>query len=125
MTYSAGNPPDIVVRILVTIVVTVAFSLVAWFRLWPQWLRRIRSGNWASAIGRIEGGDVSVMRDGRREIVTCTLKYSYQVAGQYFGGNYSRQFGDEQAAYDYVDTRKGSQVEVRYDPRKPGSSVLM
>jgi len=124
MTYSAGNPPDIVVRIVLTIVITVVFSLIAWFRLWPQWLRSIRSRSWPSALGRIEGGDVSVMRDGRREVVTCTLKYSYQVAGEYFGGNYSHQFGDEQAAHDYVDTRKGSQVEVRYDPRKPGSSVL-
>src|SRR5262249_22719070 len=88
-----------------TIVVMVIFSLVAWLRFWPQWPRRIRSRNWPTALGRIEGGDVSVMRDGRREIETCTVNCSYQVAGEY-GGKSSQHFGDEQPAYHYIDTRK-------------------
>jgi hypothetical protein len=63
------------------------FWLVASLKLWPQWLRRVKSASWSTASGTVEGGEVSVLhsfdRGFAREVATCTLNYSYRVNGDY------------------------------------------
>ncbi|HET9741106.1 MAG TPA: DUF3592 domain-containing protein [Terriglobales bacterium] len=115
---------DPALKLGLTAVLAALASLVIWLRLGSQWTRRLRSINWTPISGTIENGTVSTIRTERRELVTCTLNYSYQVNGEYFGGAYLRQFTDEQAAYDYIDSMNGKLASVKYNPREPGCSIL-
>ncbi len=101
--------------------------------LWWMWLRlkSYRANAWPLTQGRFESGNVSVFRrSGDRfgsqgtETATATLAYSYQVSGEYYGGNYNRDFNDEQKAWDYVDATKSQSVQVRYHPRRPEKSMV-
>jgi len=95
------------------------------FNLWPQWFLRLRSRNWPAVSGTIEAGDVSVVRGRYGELFTATPSYSYRVDGHYFGGCDSRTFSnDENGAWDYVNSQKGSDPVVAYNPRKDEMSAL-
>jgi hypothetical protein len=101
------------------------FWLIASLKLWPQWLRKFTSGSWSTTLGTVEGGEVSVLHSSKGEVATCTLNYSYRVNGDYYGGIHSRQFFDQQAAYDYIGSLKGKAAQIKYDPREPETSVLI
>jgi len=101
------------------------FWLIASFKLWPQGLRTVTSGRWSAALGTIEGGEVSVLHSSKGEVATCTLNYSYVVNDDYYGGIHSQQFFDEQAAYDFLGSQKGRVAQIKYNPREPGTSVLI
>jgi hypothetical protein len=111
-------------RIAIAIAVPSAFWLAMWLRLRPQWFRRLRAANWATTSGIIENGTVSALRAERAEAVVCTLNYSYRVDGSYYGGSCLRQFSDEQLAYDFINSKTGTSVQVKYDPAKPAASIV-
>jgi hypothetical protein len=111
--------------LLLVAAIGVLIGLLACFKLWPQWLLRLRSRKWPTVSGTIEGGDVSVVRGRYGELVTATLSYSYSVDGQYYGGCDSQKFSnDEDGAWDYVNSPKGSSDLVAYNPHKHEMWVL-
>ena len=111
--------------LLVVAAIGVLIGGFASFNLWPQWFLRLRSRNWPTVSGTIEAGDVSVVRGRYGELFTATLSYSYRVDGQYFGGCDSKTFSnDEDDAWDYVNSQKGSGALVAYNPHKHEMSAL-
>jgi hypothetical protein len=111
-------------------IVLLVIALLASVTQWPKWLRYIRSTNWPTILGTVESGEVSTFR-GRRgvfgsvsETATATISYSYQLNGNYYSGYHEQTFNDEQKAWSYVDALKGKTVQVRFNPRKPESSIL-
>jgi uncharacterized protein DUF3592 len=111
--------------LLVVAAIGVVIGLLGSFKLWPQWFLGLRSRRWPTVSGTIEGGDVSVVRGRYGELSTATLSYSYSVDGQYYGGCDSKIFhNDEDGAWDYVNSQKGSSALVAYNPHKHEMSVL-
>jgi hypothetical protein len=103
------------------------FGVVALlFGLWWMWLRARfqRTSSWPNIEGRVESGEVTVVRGKSGESATATISYSYHAEGEYYAGYHVAHFGDEQKAWDYVGAMKGRTVQVRYHPRKPEYSVL-
>ena len=78
----------------------------------PEWLRSIRGSQWPITTGTIETANVTPF--GGQAL--GELGYSYWVDGTRYAGYRTRQFADEQAAWDYVDSLKGKSVAVRYKP---------
>jgi len=114
----------------VTLLVLVVLGLLVSIKQWPEWLWRARSAYWPTTLGTIESGEVSTIR-GRSgytyratETATVKLGYSYRLEGAYYSGYHTETFNDEQQAWSYVDSLKGHQVQVSYNPRKPDVSVL-
>ena len=97
-------------------------------RRWPQSWRRMRSAGWPTISGTIDNGEVSTFRYRTvlldAELASAQLAYSYQLEGDYYSGYHSETFNDEQEAWSYVDSLKGHEVQVSYNPRKPDISVL-
>jgi hypothetical protein len=52
------------------------------------------------------------------------LAYSYTVEGERYPGHFSRQFADQQDAFDYVQPLKGRPIFVRYKPGHPNVSAV-
>ena len=111
-------------KLLIFAAIVAGFATVAWLSLWPWWLRNVKSKNWPTASGTITGGDVEAFQAEGAKMFRCTLTYSYEVNGEFWAGSDAQDFYDEQTAMDYVESRKGVAAEVRYNPRKPKSSVL-
>jgi hypothetical protein len=63
-------------------------------------------------------------RSGRVIYAIAHLAYSYNVAREYYAGNYERRFGTEEEAQDFIDSFKGQTIEVRYGPNDPTTSVF-
>ena len=99
--------------------------LIGWFFLksLPARLRAIRSSVWSMAEGRIETVAVDAIH-AQKEIATANLGYSYYAEGELYSGYYSRQFHDEQQAWEYADNLKGRTVVVRYKPGHHEISAL-
>lgn len=116
---------DLTFRLALPLAIFVTIWVTMWLRRRPQWIRNLSSDTWPTALGTIENGTVSVIHSGRGEVALCTLNYSYSIDGTYYGGSYLQQFSDEQAAYDYIGSKTGKAAQVKYNPRKPGASVLM
>jgi hypothetical protein len=115
---------------LFTLLILFVLGLLLSFKQWPEWIRRARSASWPTIPGTIESGEVSTFRsrsrnfDRSKESATASLGYSYHLNGNYFSGYHVETFNDEQKAWSYVDGLKGKTVQVSYNPRKPGVSVL-
>lgn len=105
--------------------ILVVFVVVASFSFWPWWLRNVKSRNWPTASGTITGGEMYAVQGRSGKMFRCTLTSSYEVNGEFWAGRYAQDFYDEQTASDYAESRKGVSAEVRYNPRKPKSSVLL
>ncbi len=101
------------------------FLLIAWFfiKSLPTRLRAVRGAAWPIAQGRIETVAVSAFNT-QKQIATADLGYSYYAEGELYSGYYSRQFHDEQTAWDYASGLKDKTVLVRYKPRHPEVSTL-
>jgi len=65
------------------------------------------------------------MVEGKIETVTVStfaeqslseLSYSYVIDGERYSGYFTRQFADEQDAWDYVRPLKGQPIFVRHKP---------
>ena len=83
-------------------------------------MRSLRSGSWPISQGRIETVSVKTFR----EQALAELGYSYVVEGDRYSGYYSRQFADEQHAWDYVNALQGQLVVVRYKENDLNVSAL-
>jgi hypothetical protein len=93
-------------------------TLVAtWFfvKRLPDWFRSIRSASWPMVEGKIEALTVTTFA----EQSLAQLAYSYLVDGERYSGYFTRQFADEQDAWDYVRPLKGQPIFVRHKPSNP------
>ncbi len=97
-----------------------------------RWFQRQRASSWPTAAGEIRSASVSENKRffhastlGRRaETHTAQLNYSYSVAGNMYFGKYSREFGTEEEARDFVRELEGKPVSVQFNPSKPSVSTL-
>ncbi len=87
-------------------------------------LSQIGVDSWPRAKGSVTGSDVKVVHGWVVDYALGRLGYSYRVAGEYYAGSITRQFPDEQAAWDFVDARQDKAVVVRYKDNHAQSSAL-
>lgn len=101
------------------------FVVIAWFfvKSLPARLRALQGATWPIAQGRIETVTVNAI-NAQKQIATANLGYSYRAEDEIYSGYYSRQFHDEQIAWDYANALKDKVVMVRYKPNHPEVSAL-
>jgi hypothetical protein len=105
-------------------IVAVAYLLLVaaslFLRRLPAWLRSIRGAGWPQAEGRVETLDVRTFS----EQSLGEVAYSYLVEGERYAGYFSRQFADEQDAWDFLRPLQGQSIFVRYKPGRPDISAV-
>jgi len=87
-------------------------------------LRELGVDSWPRANGSIAAGNVKVIHGWVVDYALGQLDYSYRVAGEYYAGSTTRQYPDEQSAWNYVDARRNKPVVVRYRDGNAQSSAL-
>jgi len=87
-------------------------------------LSEIGVDSWPRANGSVGGTNVKVVHGWVVDLAVGRLDYSYRVAGQYYAGSVTRQYPDEQAAWDFVNARQDKVVVVRYKADRAQSSTL-
>lgn len=90
-----------------------------------RFVRELGAENWPQANGLVTGGNVKVVHGWVVDYAIGQLDYSYRVAGEYYAGSVNRQYPDEQAAWNFVDARRGKPVVVRHKDDKAQASVLL
>ena len=115
---------EYVVALFYSVVVAVLW-IPAWlFRKAGQLFREMGTDGWQRADGVITGGSVSVIHGWVVDHALGRLDYSYRVHGHYYAGSVTRQYPDEQAAWNYVDARRNKTVLIRYRDGQAEVSVL-
>lgn len=107
---------DAVIALLLVLLVASCLSL----KRFPLWIRSIRSAGWPTAVGTVESVSVSTFS----EQSLAELAYSYIVEGERYAGHFSRQFADQQDAFDYIQPLQGRAIFVRYRPGDPNVSAV-
>jgi hypothetical protein len=90
------------------------------FKRLPACVRSVRAGGWPTTGGTVETVEVSAIG----EQALGEFGYSYLVEGDRYSGYYSRQYADEQHAWDYVGGLRGQPIVVRYKRGDPEVSAL-
>jgi hypothetical protein len=93
-----------------------------------RWLRRRRkkraSESWAATTGRVEHSEVKHDGEGHVKGYVLHIAYSYKAGDDWYSGFEEKRYWREAQA-DAAHARiRGSSVTVRYNPRKPGESVM-
>lgn len=108
-----------------------AFLILAWFSLRriPNWLRSLRSSSWPTVTATIETGDVIAVRSAgllkdTAEYANAEIGYSYVVNGERYSGYWTKQFFDEQAAWEFVGSWRGRSVTIRCRESEPQESAF-
>jgi hypothetical protein len=81
--------------------------------------------SWPRANGSITKGNVKAAHGWILDLALGELEYTYRLRGEYYSGSMTRQFPDEQSAWDFVDSHRDEPVIVRYRDDKPEDSVLL
>lgn len=89
-----------------------------------RFVREAGTDSWPQANGSITSANVKVIHGWVLDYALGQLHYSYRVAGEYYAGRITRQYPDEQAAWDFVDAHRGNSVVVRYKDDKAAVSAL-
>ncbi len=109
--------------VLLVSIITTAFAFRSVF--WSRKTMNRAGGRWDQIQGRIEHTDVYIENRGKIDVNVAQLTYSYKVKGEYFSGEFTRDFFRERKAYDFIDSIvPGTEVVVRCHPRDPSLSVL-
>jgi hypothetical protein len=121
-------PDDRSVHYPVALVYSIVIALI-WFpaavtRFLGRLLKEIGTDSWPRAEGTITSGDVRVIHGWLADYALGRLHYCYRIHGEYYSGHLVRQFADEQAAWDFVDSRRNKPVVVRCKDDRPDISVL-
>lgn len=111
--------------VAVVILGLAAVGIVASLIVSEGGLRNILSRNWPVVDGTIDGGDVFPVQGRSGTMFRARVKYSYQIAGQFYTGTLSEDFYEASAASDFVESRKGAAAQVKYSPRHPRFSILL
>jgi hypothetical protein len=94
-----------------------------------RWLQQRRALGWPTVPGRIESVAEREKKQlfgtsGRASGYLAELNYSYTIDGQYWSGQYVREFGGEDEAREFVRDLQGNPVAVAYNPQDPKGSTL-
>jgi hypothetical protein len=89
-----------------------------------RFLGQIGVESWPRANGSITGGNVKVIHGWVVDYALAQVDYSYRVSGEYFAGSVTRQYPDEQAAWDFVDAHRDQPIVVRYKGDKAQACAL-
>jgi hypothetical protein len=81
--------------------------------------------SWPRADGSITNQKVNAIHGWVVDYALGQLEYTYRVHGEYYSGSVTRQFPDEQVAWDFVDAHRDEPVLVRYRDGKPEVSILL
>src|SRR3974390_1263949 len=81
--------------------------------------------SWPRANGSITNRKGNAIHGWIVDYALAEMEYTYKVHGDYFSGSMTRQFPDEQVAWDFVDTHRDEPVVVRYRDDKPEVSKLL
>jgi len=101
------------------------FWIPAWvFRRIRRLLGEIGTESWPRANRSITAVHVRVIHGWIVDYALGEVDYSYRVAGDYYSGRISRQYPDEQAAWEFVDSRRAKAIVVRYKDDNPESCAL-
>jgi len=87
-------------------------------------LRRRMSGSWPWAPSRIESGSVERVTRGRAQVYELTVRYSYSVDGQEYGGTYAESFARESEAQSLLQSLRELPPPARYKPGNPSRSAM-
>ena len=112
------------VALVYSLVVAILWIPALILRRLGRFFREMGTDNWPRANGTITAGSVKVIHGWVVDYALGQLDYSYSVAGDYYAGSITRQYPDEQAAWDYVDARTGITVVVRYKDDNVEACVL-
>lgn len=91
------------------------------FKRWRRSSQEQKAVGWPGTDGTILSGVVAKIPKTTK--YAATLSYFYFVGG-YQSGEYTREFGNETDADDFMRQMKGRKLMVRYDEARPESSVV-
>ena len=89
-----------------------------------RFLRELGLDSWPRANGSISAVNVTVIHGWVVDYALAQLDYCYRVTDEYYAGSITRQYPDEQSAWDYVDARRNKPVVVRYKDDNAQSCAL-
>ena len=90
-----------------------------------QWWRQRRSASWPWAKIVVESGKtLKVQPSGGGTYWELAMKYSYAVEGRRYLGTYKSRFAKEREAEDFLQSLRELPPPARYQPGKPGISVV-
>jgi hypothetical protein len=112
------------VALVYSVVVAVLWIPSLLLRRAGRSLREMGTENWPRANGTITAVSVKVIHGWVVDYALGRLDYSYRVAGEYYAGSITRQYPDEQAAWDFVDAHTNQPAVVRYKDDNAQASVL-
>jgi len=102
-------------------ITTVALIVAGVKAAWHAYLHRI-SEHWPAVYGTCTLAEVS----GKNDNFHLRLLYSYNAPGERYAdsGEFQKDFTDEDEAQTWADALREKTIPVRYNPTKPGKSVL-
>ncbi|HEV2395608.1 MAG TPA: hypothetical protein VGS27_01530 [Candidatus Sulfotelmatobacter sp.] len=118
------KPLQYAVFFLYSVVVAIIWLPAFGLRRIARFARESGVETWPRADGSITGGEVKVIHGWILDYAVGQLEYSYRVSGEYYAGNITRQYADEQTAWEFVDARRGRSAAIRYRDGKTETSVL-
>jgi hypothetical protein len=122
--YSREKGPGYAVAFLYSAVVAVLWIPAFVLRHLSRFLMEAGVETWPRANGSITAGNVTVIHGWVVDYALGRLDYCYRVAGEYYAGSVTRQYPDEQAAWDFVDHRRAKPIVVRYKDDNALASAL-
>lgn len=117
--------PGYVVAFLYSLVVAAFWIPALVLRRTGRLLKEVGVENWPRANGTVTVANVNVIHGWIVDYALGQLGYSYKVSGEYYAGSVTRQYPDEQAAWDFVDAHRNQPVFVRYRDSNPQMSSLL
>jgi hypothetical protein len=102
------------VALVYSIVIATFWVPALLFRQTRRFLREAGTESWPRANGSITSVNIKVIHGWIVDYAVGQLDYGYKVASEYYAGSITRQYPDEQAAWNFVDARNGKAVTVRY-----------
>jgi hypothetical protein len=88
------------------------------------WLQR-SARDWPLAEGRIEHIRLSSGESGPEKVPGVFLRYSYSIDGEFYGGETTLSFHDEDRAVEFVCRAKHAPINVSVRPRSPEESTII
>jgi hypothetical protein len=111
--------------------VPVAAWLAAASRRWIKRRNARLAQHWPSVDGRVQSTDVvkgtKFLGTARRIEAKFTYSYSVNEGSElnYYSGDFSRPFPDEDRAWEWLRTLKGKRIRVHVHPDKPQVSAVL
>jgi hypothetical protein len=107
-----------------TDITTAAFWLLGTAKhLHSRW-RLHQAKSWPVVSGAIEYAEGKLIQKAGTAVATAQVSYSYQVAGEWYAGQGSLEFADEDQVAEFTHRAKGRPIDVNVSPRTPADSAV-